>query len=158
MTKVGYLLLIISMLAMPFASIADKNKKEGSKALIHKEVQGEHCVRDGNYMARNHFKHIIDRRTETVRKGMRLPTDKPKAFDKDGKPLTNYSLELCVNCHARDAKGQPVALKTKEGKANTKHFCNSCHTYVGVSINCFQCHRGTPRKGVKVELITKKPK
>ena len=155
MTMKRYLLVLV-LLAIPFAGMADGGKRDLAEGLIFKDVQGKYCVRDERYMARNHFKHIIDRRSQTVRKGMRLPTNKGH-LDVNGKPLINYSLELCVNCHARDAKGQPVALKTKDGKVNTKLFCNSCHTYVGVTINCFQCHRGTPRPGVKVELITKKP-
>jgi len=27
-----------------------------------------------------------------------------------------------------------------------KHFCNSCHTYASVSIDCFQCHADRPVK------------
>jgi len=45
----------------------------------------------------------------------------------------------CIACHAtRDASGEWVSQHSPE------HFCQSCHSYAGVKIDCFDCHTGQP--------------
>jgi hypothetical protein len=49
------------------------------------------------------------------------------------------SLKACVDCHAVDGDdGAPVSI------ASEKHFCRTCHEYVAVKIDCFQCHNSQP--------------
>jgi hypothetical protein len=33
---------------------------------------------------------------------------------------------------------QPVRVDSRD------HFCNSCHSYAGITIDCFQCHNSQP--------------
>ncbi len=87
----------------------------------------EQCVAPVEFMRRNHMELILHQRDETVYRGIRT------------RP---HSLRNCINCHAVDAAGQPVALD------DPRHFCVSCHTYAAVKIDCFQCHAGVPEPGV----------
>lgn len=75
-------------------------------------------------MRRNHMDLIKHQRDETVIEGIR------------GKP---FSLVDCVDCHtARDDTGQHVRIDS-EGQ-----FCESCHAYAAVRIDCFSCHAAVP--------------
>ncbi len=64
---------------------------------------------------------------------------------REGVRTKENSLKGCVNCHA-----------TKDKQTNQYHsindqdqFCSTCHQKVSVSVDCFSCHRTTPRKGTK---------
>ena len=84
------------------------------------EAQG--CVEETQDMRVNHMEYILHQRDETVHEGIR---------DKQ------HSLVECINCHVSDAPDAPRV-------SSEKHFCNSCHTYAAVSIDCFQCHADRP--------------
>ncbi len=86
------------------------------------EEQG--CVEPTEEMRSNHMEYILDQRDATVHEGIRT---------------TQYSLNECIDCHVSDATDAPRA-------DSEKHFCNSCHTYAAVSIDCFQCHADRPVK------------
>lgn len=86
------------------------------------EEQG--CVEPTEEMRANHMEYILDQRDATMHEGIRT---------------TQYSLNECINCHVSDAPDAPRA-------DSEKHFCNSCHTYAAVSIDCFQCHADRPVK------------
>ena len=73
-------------------------------------------------MRRNHMKLILHQRDETMHRGIRTQ---------------KYSLKNCVDCHA-DPKTNSVL--GKDG------FCESCHVYASVSIDCFTCHTSAPEK------------
>ena len=79
--------------------------------------KGGQCVDDPKIMRRNHMEMLKHQRDETVRQGIR-----------GGK----YSLTGCVDCHA--SKKNNSVLGSKE------HFCQGCHEYVQVKIDCFECH------------------
>ncbi len=86
--------------------------------------KGERCVEDTNVMRKNHMEFLLHQRDETVQRGIRTK---------------KHSLKECLNCHAvHDEKNQPV------GSDDKRHFCNSCHTYAAVSIDCFECHQSRP--------------
>lgn len=77
-----------------------------------------------------HPEFLNHKRDKTLRQGVRTKQD---------------SLKACVNCHA-----------TKDKKTNQFHpvndkdqFCSTCHQKVAVSVDCFSCHRTTPRKGTQ---------
>lgn len=92
----------------------------GSKA-----AKVENCVEPTEYMRRNHFELIRHQRDETVYGGIRG---------------TDHSLAGCVSCHVGyDDSGAPVEINT-EGQ-----FCNSCHHYAAVEMNCFDCHATVPK-------------
>ena len=88
----------------------------------YSEEQG--CVEPTAEMRANHMEYILDQRDETVHEGIRT---------------RQHSLEECINCHVSDAPDAPRV-------DSEKHFCNSCHTYAGVNIDCFQCHADRPVK------------
>jgi len=86
--------------------------------------KGDSCVAPNDEMRRNHMKFIMHQRDETVLKGIR---DEP------------FSLSECVECHAQhDSSGQPIRID-QEGQ-----FCQSCHAFAAVSMDCFSCHRAVP--------------
>lgn len=86
--------------------------------------KGEQCVAETDFMRRDHMRLLVHQRDETVLKGIR---DEP------------FSLSECVDCHAQVAEsGEPVRIDA-EGQ-----FCQSCHAYAAVKIDCFGCHAAVP--------------
>ena len=84
----------------------------------------EQCVRPTDFMKRNHFEMIKHQRDLTVHQGVRETKD---------------SLAQCVDCHARrDAAGKAVPVNAQG------QFCEGCHDYVAVNIDCFSCHTSVP--------------
>lgn len=88
--------------------------------------KGEQCVEPTDDMRKNHMHYLLHKRDKTLREGVR---------SKD------YSLKECISCHAKkDDSGQYISI-TDEGQ-----FCQSCHSYASVKVDCFGCHRTTPQK------------
>jgi hypothetical protein len=87
------------------------------------ETQG--CVEPTADMRRNHMKYILHQRDETVHEGIRTK---------------RFNLEECIDCHVSSAPDAPRV-------SSDKHFCNSCHTYAAVNIDCFECHADRPSAG-----------
>ena len=89
------------------------------------------CIQPEAEMRRNHMKYILHERDETMHEGVR------------GEP---GSLAACINCHVEpDENGEIAGIESKE------HFCNACHQYAAVQIDCFQCHADRPQKYIKRE-------
>ena len=104
----------------------DEEHAEGPlKAHSKVTAQGDKCVRDEEIMRRQHFEFILHQRDNTLRKGIRT---------------SQYSLKNCVNCHA-DPKTKSVL--------GEKGFCQECHSYAAVKIDCFSCHTDKADPGVK---------
>ncbi len=54
------------------------------------------------------------------------------------------SLAACIDCHVQpNDKGEIAGIESKE------HFCNSCHQYAAVQIDCFQCHADRPEEAIR---------
>ncbi len=88
---------------------------------------GDQCVADTEIMRKQHMSLLNHQRDETVIEGVR------------GNP---FSLVGCVNCHAqKDDNGQAIRIDA-EGQ-----FCESCHAYAAVKIDCFSCHAALPEEG-----------
>ncbi|HHJ35691.1 MAG TPA: sulfur reduction protein DsrJ [Gammaproteobacteria bacterium] len=84
------------------------------------------CIHPEDEMRRNHMKYILHERDETMHEGIR---EEPE------------SLANCINCHVEpDEKGEIAGIDSD------KHFCNACHQYAAVQIDCFQCHADRPQK------------
>ena len=97
--------------------------------------EGDKCVEPTDVMRKDHMDYILHQRDETMHKGIRTKT---------------HSLKECVNCHTvKDENDIPVTYKDK------RHFCNSCHEYASVQIDCFSCHSSTPE--AKRSGLTSKP-
>lgn len=88
------------------------------------KAKGERCVEPTNVIRRNHMVLLRHQRDETLREGVRSK---------------KHSLNECLTCHAVNGiDDKPVSIKSE------KHFCNSCHAYAAVTIDCFDCHASTP--------------
>jgi hypothetical protein len=118
----GIAMVAVGVLAL---SVAQAEGTAGAKPALGptiKTFKGDKCVEDTQYMRRYHMKVILHQRDETMHRGIRTQ---------------KYSLKNCVDCHA-DPKTNSVL--GKDG------FCESCHEYASVSIDCFSCHSSAPEK------------
>ncbi len=87
---------------------------------------GERCVEPTEVMRRDHMEFILHQRDETVHQGIRTK---------------RHSLKECINCHVQPGPdGQYASIDSRQ------HFCNSCHSYTAVKIDCFECHASRPSK------------
>ena len=119
MTRVGSLLVALAVSLVGFAVLqADVPRPEYPKG------QGAQCVEPNDIMRRDHFRFLKHQRDNTVHLGIRT---------------AKHSLVGCIDCHAvRGSDGQYVPVND-EGQ-----FCQSCHVYSAVKIDCFTCHVAVP--------------
>ena len=86
--------------------------------------RGAQCVEPIEIMRRDHFEFIKHQRDQTVYHGIRG---------------SRHSLAGCIDCHAsKSAEGEFLPINA-EGQ-----FCQTCHTYAAVKIDCFTCHATVP--------------
>jgi hypothetical protein len=78
------------------------------------------CVEPTELMRRDHVKLLLHQRDRTMREGVRT------------RP---HSLAGCVECHASAKTGSVLG---------ENGFCQSCHAYTGVKLDCFECHASKP--------------
>jgi uncharacterized protein YcfJ len=83
------------------------------------------CVEDTAYMRRNHMELLKHHRDRTVRDGIRT---------------TQHSLANCVTCHAGKETGRVTGGKDA--------FCEGCHRYAAVHLDCWDCHADAPKAKV----------
>ena len=75
-------------------------------------------------MRKTHMRYLTHQRDLTVRFGLRPP---------------RHSLVGCVQCHAqKNSQGRFIAVDAPG------QFCQSCHAFTGVKLDCFECHATTP--------------
>ena len=79
------------------------------------------CVEDTAFMRRNHMRLLVHQRDRTVHEGIR--TEK-------------HSLANCVSCHASTQTGRVTG--------SPDAFCEGCHRYAAVKLDCFECHADRP--------------
>lgn len=89
--------------------------------IIPQAIKGKQCVADTDDMRRNHMDYLKKHRIEALREGIRTE---------------RYSLKECLECH--------VPAKGTETSAESGQFCKNCHVYVGVKLDCFECHATQP--------------
>jgi len=83
------------------------------------------CVEPVPDMRRNHMKYLLHHREEALREGIRTK---------------QFSLKECIDCH-----NAPSPKDGKVARIDEKdHFCNTCHSYAAVKIDCFDCHADKP--------------
>lgn len=101
--------------------------------VIPPAAKGDECVEPADVMRRNHMTFLMHQRDETVHRGIR-----------DAK----HSLVGCIDCHAqRDAQGVAIPVDA-EGQ-----FCQSCHSFAGVRMDCFECHASVPASKQTLSLL-----
>jgi hypothetical protein len=79
------------------------------------------CVEDTETMRREHPDMLKHQRDLTMHEGVRTRA---------------HSLKECVACHASAKTGSVLG---------EKGFCQSCHDYASVRIDCFGCHASKPK-------------
>jgi len=79
------------------------------------------CVEDTATMRREHPDMLRHQRDLTVHEGIRT---------------RQHSLKECVSCHASTKTGSVLG---------EKGFCQSCHDYASVKLDCFSCHASKPK-------------
>ena len=85
-------------------------------------AKGEQCVESTEFMRRNHMVLLKHQRDDTTHKGIRT---------------TKYSLKGCIDCHA--------SRKNNSVVGSDQNFCQSCHSYAAVKLDCFECHASKPK-------------
>ena len=113
-TIIGRTLLIVLAL---FASLAWAGTPKPDIVI---ERPG-HCVADRDTMRRNHPDMLKHQRNRTLREGIR------------GEKV---SLNGCISCHASKTNGSVLG--------SDQNFCQACHSYAAVKLDCFECHQAKP--------------
>ena len=86
--------------------------------------EGQQCVEPTDVMRRDHMNFLLHQRDATVQQGIRT---------------TKHSLVGCIDCHVQqDTRGNAIPVNAPG------QFCESCHQYAAVSLDCFECHATTP--------------
>ena len=120
MRRSGTVLLGIALAAMLAAAPVAAGGRT-PKPLIEPAAAGTQCIAPPEVMRREHMNMLKHQRDDTVHGGIRAE---------------KYSLKACIACHASQTTG---SVSTK----NT-NFCQSCHTFAAVKIDCFECHASKP--------------
>jgi hypothetical protein len=110
-------LALAALLALPAGVVAGVEKPTIVKA------QDGPCIAPPEVMRREHPDMLKHQRTVTVHEGVRN---------------AKVNLEQCVACHASKETGSVAASK--------QDFCESCHAYAGVKLDCFECHASRPSR------------
>jgi len=120
-------MIVVGGLALVLSAILSNAGAEAIGGFVvdsSRAARESRCVEPTEAMRRYHMEFIRHQRDITVRSGVRG---------------TKHSLSGCVSCHAgHDATGEPVPVNAKG------QFCNSCHRYAAVTLNCFDCHATVP--------------
>ena len=114
-----FLVLCTALALLSSATYAADDKKSARVPVPAFKIntdKGEQCVEATDVMRRDHMKFILHQRDKTVHDGIRT---------------TKHSFKNCVDCHADTKTGSVLG---KDG------FCESCHVYASVKLDCFECH------------------
>ena len=84
--------------------------------------KGDKCVKDVEFMRKNHMTLLKHQRDETVHSGIRTK---------------QLSLNGCIECHASQKTGRVIGTD--------ENFCQGCHSYAAVQLDCFECHASKPK-------------
>ena len=95
--------------------------------------KGEFCVEPTDVMRRDHMNFLLHQRDVTVQDGIRTK---------------KHSLVECINCHVQNnANGSFIPVNDKD------QFCEVCHGFASVKLDCFECHRTTPDATVSSAMV-----
>jgi hypothetical protein len=115
--------LRVLLVASAFAAVAAAAHADGGRVPLPKLTvdKATVCVAPPEVMRRTHMEMLKHRRERTVHEGVRGGDN---------------ALTRCLECHAGRTTGAAVG--------SPDAFCQSCHDYVGVKLDCFDCHQGKP--------------
>jgi hypothetical protein len=114
-------ILVLVLLAAGFAVAGESRPARVALPMINIEKGGK-CVAPVAEMRRNHMKMLVHQRDQTMHRGVRS---------------AEHSLKGCIDCHA---SSKTDSVLGKDG------FCESCHAYAAVSMDCFECHSPAPQR------------
>jgi len=116
--------LLLSVGAYAASNAVDKlGRTAKPEIVIDRSKSGEKCVEETSYMRKNHMKLLMHQRDETMHKGIRTK---------------EHSLQNCIACHA--------STKDNNVLGSNEHFCQGCHTYAAVKLDCWECHASKPKQ------------
>jgi len=131
-----FFLLGMSLL-LSGTALADSTGGIGPELKINR-ANGDECVLPEDEMRRDHMKHLDHQRDNTMHNGVRTK---------------QFSLKECINCHAnKDEAGKYIPVNAPG------EFCQSCHTYTSVKLDCFECHATKPRDTAFHPIVNDKMK
>lgn len=107
-------LVVLSAAALPLGAQAQAQAPSGP---MLDAPRGDKCILPGPQMRRLHPELLRHQRDRTVRLGERG---------------AQVVLRECIDCHANAVDGSVLG--------GASHFCQGCHEYVGVRLDCFECH------------------
>ncbi len=114
--------LTVTLCALTASALAgDSGDSRVPLPTIESARAGTSCIADPATMRRDHPSMLKHQRDETVHGGIRG---------------AKASLKGCIGCHA--------SAKTASVAAAPGDFCQSCHSYAAVKIDCFECHSAKP--------------
>lgn len=121
--------LVQVALALVFAwtaasAIADPGARTPRPAVVIESEDG--CVAPPAEMRRQHPQMLANQKNRTVREGIRGE---------------RVEFKGCIACHASSENGSVVGTE--------RNFCQSCHSFVAVKLDCFDCHQPAPARGVQ---------
>jgi hypothetical protein len=93
------------------------------KPVIKIETEGK-CIAPAEEMRLHHMEMLKHQRDKTLREGVRG---------------AKVSLNGCIECHASKKTGSVIG--------QDDNFCQSCHAYAAVNLDCWDCHQ--PKAGYK---------
>jgi len=114
-------ILMIALLAAGLA-VAGEDRPARVALPAIKIEKGDKCVAPAAEMRRDHMTMLLHQRDQTMHRGIRT---------------TRHSLKGCIDCHASPRTNSVLG---KDG------FCESCHAYAAVSMDCFECHSPAPQR------------
>ena len=86
--------------------------------------KGEYCVEPSDVMRKNHMSFLLHQRDDTVLSGVRNQ---------------KHSLVGCIDCHVQtNQQGEFIPVDAPA------QFCEVCHSFASVKLDCFECHATTP--------------
>lgn len=116
------LLAAAALLAVGAVSVSIADGAKSPREAMLEGVKGDKCVAPTDDMRKNHMKYLKHHRDETMHQGIRTK---------------QFSLKGCVECHASPKNGSVVGTN--------ENFCQGCHAYTGVRLDCFECHATKPK-------------
>ena len=124
MLRLACFLLLIAVSPVPvFAHGGEAHPQRTPVPNMTAESPGK-CIAPEEEMRRNHMEMLKHQRDRTLRSGIRGEA---------------ASLNACIECHA--------SKKTGSVLGSNDNFCQGCHSYVAVKLDCFECHQ--PKAGFK---------
>ena len=120
-------ILTICGLSISLAATADGTRTPRPDVVI---ANPGHCIASVEVMRRDHPDMLKHQRDITVHAGTRA---------------ARVSLNTCIECHASRVNHSVLGT--------TENFCQGCHQFVGVRLDCFECHQASPSGAATVASL-----